>query len=336
MSDARRVGRRGPKLRLSPVLIVLLLLSPVPSAAQGVEEVAAKCATANAALRPWCREVALGVQAIQGGVGLLASLGSEIPGTASTLGRRFGETPRVSLSGQFGVVRVAFPRLKRGGGGTAEEGATLISGLRLSVSAGLLRGFSPSPTVGGFLSLDLVGSAEWLLLPSSKGFTEWAKGYGYGARVGIVRESFTLPGISLSLVRRDSGRILFGAIARGDDGEFEIDPVTSSLRATAGKDVFGLGVMVGAGLDWNGGSISIVVDDPSISGAGGKGSATLADFENRREVFFAGVGLSLLVLQISAEGGWATGYDLPSWRPAGGYDPSSPTLFGNISVRLIF
>ena len=63
---------------------------------EGVAELAEACGVA--AQEAVCWELALAALAVQRGVGLASALGSDIPGTASTVGLRLGSTPRLSLS----------------------------------------------------------------------------------------------------------------------------------------------------------------------------------------------------------------------------------------------
>ena len=58
-----------------------------------------------------CRATSVAAQALLGHLAAVAGLGSEVPGTASNLGRRLGTTPRVALSLRAGGLRAGLPDL---------------------------------------------------------------------------------------------------------------------------------------------------------------------------------------------------------------------------------
>jgi hypothetical protein len=68
--------------------------------------------------------------------------------------------------------------------------------INLDAAVGILSGWSIAPTIGGFASLDLIGSVGHLMMPDE--FSEAGKSWAVGARVGILRESFTAPGVSVT------------------------------------------------------------------------------------------------------------------------------------------
>lgn len=318
----RPLRRGGPAgLTAGVVLCALFALSGwrSPAAAQ-VEELAARCG-AGGISDPVCGPLALAAQAMQGGIGLGAAGGNAFPGSGSTLGRRYGATPRVALSGRLGFNRFSMPN---GFGGTGNVFAASAHG---QVTVGVLNGFSLAPTVGGFLSLDLLASVDAVFLPGSAGFQENALGWGYGARVGILRESFTLPGVTLSVVRRSMGEVVFGI---EDLGQVRYDVTTTSWRAVVGKDLAGLGFTAGAG--WDDYDSDGFIEGPGLN----PGPPTPLDgLSSDRAVFFAGVTKTFLVLQVGAELGWARGFSVEGDLPTA-FDPSSGSLFGGVSLRLTF
>ena len=95
---------------------------------------------------------------------------------------------------------------------------------QLSLAVGLLDGFSIIPTVGGVLSLDVFATAGTVKLPDSKGFQGGASQLGLGVNVGLLRESFTMPGLSVSVAKRVLGETQLGSRAAGDAIEVRLDP----------------------------------------------------------------------------------------------------------------
>jgi hypothetical protein len=172
---------------------------------------------------------------LMGDVSLLAGGGSEVPGQSTTLGRRIGGSPRFAVSLGAGGQSVVVPELGASGGG---EASPFLPVVQVGLGLGLFDGFSLLPTVGGFLSVDLVGQASFLFFPEAEGFDGRVDVLSIGARVGLLRESFTLPGVTVSVSRRLSGSLGFGDTAAGDAGQVALDPSITSLRATVGKDLF--------------------------------------------------------------------------------------------------
>lgn len=278
-----------------------------------------------------CTDGALVLAAARAGVGLAMTQGSPVPGSASTLGRRMASSPRLAFSVRPGIARAPFADPGTGAGSPAER--TFWSrGVQGGVTVGLLDGWSLLPTVGGFLSLDLLGSVGLVGLPSGGGFSGSIGEIGYGARVGIFRESFTLPGVSASLARRHASEVEWGA-ASGDGAHATFRPVVTSLRATAAKDLLALGVLGGWGWDRYGGASSLDVRR-TLVGVQQTCAASSDDFHTDRQLVFGGLSYALLVLQLSAEGGWAKGWSGPAG--SGGWDPQSSSFFGSVAARLTY
>ena len=202
----REVWPRGG-LRAGVLALLAGAAAPaVPASAQEtVQEMAAECAGQQALLMPICLETALALQAARGGIGLAASQGTPVPGSTSTLGRRLGSTPRVALSLRGGLTRVGMPD-PRAGDAPADERTFWAPALEGAVTVGVMDGVSLLPTVGGVFSLDLLGSLTVTGLSDGAGFRGSVQGVGYGARLGLLRESFTLPGVSVSVTPPAPGR----------------------------------------------------------------------------------------------------------------------------------
>jgi len=242
------------------------------------------------------------------GLGIGHGGGAAIPGTSSALGRRFGATPRVAVAGRVGFVR--FDRQSAGawdGRGRSDSGLSPVFGA--SVGVGLFDGFSPAPTASGLLGVDLIGDVSTVRLPSGDGFESSSLAWGYGVRIGLLRESFTLPGASVSIMRRSGASY----VMEGERGSLDADVTTTSVRATVGKDLLGFGVHAGVGWDRTSTEGLIRVD-----GAGGPPVELPFEDEQRdNTVFFGGIARTFLVTTLGADVGW-----------------SGDVVFGSLSVRL--
>jgi len=322
----------------SALLAWNLLFATQALEGQGVRELATACGRSSETLLAWCRETALGSQSAQGALGLAASGGSEMMGSASTLGWRYQKSPRYALAARGSLTRFSMPGL--GGGSPLPRGdaSFTLPAVQAVVSMGLYNGFSPVPNVGGVLSVDLTGSAHLVFVPKDQGFRENLLGLGVGARLGILRESFNLPGVSVSLYHRSLGRSGFGSVEEGNPAEARFDVGLSSVRGIIGKDVKGVGLFGGTGWDRYRGQATIRVEDPETGAPGQPGVATASGkLTSDRRLFFLGGTLTYVILQISIEGGRAQGFgtDVPD-RPGGDFDPSTASWFGSLGFRLTF
>jgi hypothetical protein len=315
---------------LAPVVVAVGLVGlPEPGRSQeDLEGLAARCALTGAS-QTRCTELSLTARALQGHIGLLAGLGSEVSGSAGTLGRRLGTTPRVSVGSRAAFASVRLPDLADQGVEPSREASFIVPALHVGGAVGLFDGIQLKPTVGGFLSVDLLAQASFLFLPTGEGFDGGTNGYSVGARVGILRESFTLPGIAISLSRRDMGDVVYGDAEGAGGGSVEVDPTVTSVRVTVGKDLLSVGVLAGFGWDTYSGRATIRA---ATDGAVAVESAP--SFDHSRNLIFGGAALNFLILQLSAEVGWAGGFDDVTEYFGDQFDPSAGTFYGSLAFRI--
>jgi len=225
-----------------------------------------------------------------------------------------------------GLVSFDHPDLAAGGEASGSEGSWVRT-LQGEIALGVFDGFSLAPTMGGFLSLDLFGTVG-LAAPPGDDFDGSLTAWGYGVRVGILRESFTLPAITLSAARRHGSEVSYGAPLSG--GVSVEDLTVTSLRGTVGKEFLALGLFGGVGWD------RTQADGALWTGAGDPPGGTALDgLRAERVLLFGGLTRTWLVVQMTAEGGFATGFDERPEGSTGAYDPTGGTIFGSLSFRLI-
>lgn len=326
----RRPRWAGGMLALLAVLFTALL----PGRVSGqMDEFLDRCTPTTQLLlgltAPECQEVALLAQSVQAGVGLAQAGPGTFVGSASTLGRRFGSTPRVALSGRVGLTRFPLPDFSQATIGSRKVNAPSLHG---AVVVGLFDGFSPAPTVGGFLSVDLLASGDVVLLSGDDGFDGSSAAWGYGIRLGLVRESFTLPGVTLSATRRHGGSV---AADGGSGGvpAVDLDVLTTSVRGAVGKDLVGLGFT--AGIGWDRYESDGTLTHRPLPGETQPRTLGVNGFDSDRILFYGGVSRTFLVMQVAGEVGWARGFDEPR-AELPGYDPDTGSVFGTLSLRLTF
>jgi hypothetical protein len=193
-------------------------------------------------------------------------------------------------------------------------------------------GFSPKPTVGGVLALDLVLTGDWAFPSGDDGFDGSVGAWGYGLRIGVLRESFTLPGITLSATRRHQGSM---EVRPDPDGYPRVgfDGTTSSFRGEVGKDLGGFGFLGGVGWDRYSSDVSLRLGE--LEPGGPEVSLSTSGFDSDRVLFFGGISRTFLVAQLAGEFGYAQGFG--DGRPeVPGYDADEGSLFGTLSFRVTF
>lgn len=275
-----------------------------------------------------CEEYALTAAVVQAGAGLSHAGGSAFQGSVSTLGFRFGAKPRVAFSGRVAFTRYPVIRPDPMARNGMDWDHSISPSFHGQATVGLFEGFSIRPTVGGLLSLDAIGKADLTFFPGSKGFIDHrAMGFGYGLRVGLLRESFTLPGVTFSATRTHGGDVDY---AGGEVGIHLDNVLTTSLRAVVGKEFMIGGIQAGAGWDRYESDGEILFLGPTNTPPP---PTPMDDFHTSRLLFFGGWSKTFQVMQVSGEFGWARGFHgvTPHVEE---FDPETGSLFGSLSLRL--
>ncbi len=314
--------------RLALLVGMMLAAAPAGVGAQDVERLSSRCSEAGASVVR-CAELAVTARSLQGHVGLMSGLGSEVAGSAGTLGRRLGTTPRIAVEARAAFARLGLPDLADPGSEPSREATFVVPSLRGGVTAGVFDGFQLLPTVGGFLSLDLLAHGSVVFLPTGEGFDGKETGLTLGARFGLLRESFTLPGVSVSVSRRMLGEVGYGTAEGTGGGAVTVHPNVTAIRATVGKDLLAIGVLAGMGWDRYSGSATIVAATD-----GSPVSVQEGSFKSSRTLWFAGAAMNFLVLQLSAEAGWAHGFGVATEYRGAPFDPTGGNFYGSVAFRL--
>ena len=241
-------------------MLVLSLIAPAGLEAQGQldADLRGRCQAAvdggslPAGQLSQCLDVVAGIQVLQPELGLTLAGGNPVLGTASPLGTKFRSIPRFNIGGRITFAWVDVPNLiDYPDDPTAAVGTSGVSLAmpQLDVSVGVFDGIDLATSLGGFAAVEIMGSLGALLLPAGEGFQNNATGLGLGARVGILRESFTAPGVSVSGYYKWFGRIQYGSVERGDDAQYGMDMSVWSLRAGLSKSFVAIGLALTVGFD---------------------------------------------------------------------------------------
>ncbi len=367
-------------MKRSIAVLAMLGLFAAPAAAQ--DDLLTKCASVTPLTRdghpvpiavqqvvnePFaflCAQMVNALTTVQPSVGMAFSGGNPVLGTGTTIGKRLGILPRVSVTARANVALAGLPDLFRGGYvsqvteqqpmlGAAPTVSVPVGSLQGDVAIGLFDGFSPAPMIGGIGSIDLLGSVAFLPQVDQVGLSKAITNFGAGARVGLLRQGLVTPGISVSAMYRVMGEVGFGNIDDDDPGEFSTDLRTLSVRGVASKGILAFDFAVGAGYDRYSSDVSIgwrmncQLFECDVYQPGGldvfgrfDGTLTTAAWN-----VFGNVALDLLVLSIVGELGYQKAVDpvgiedlqdagLPSSNPLTTDALSGGRFFGSIGLRL--
>lgn len=306
-------------------VVLLVFGAAIDFDAARAQSLREQCADAATGGRAYCESLADAAVTLPARLAIAAAGGNPVAGTASTLGMRVPGSPRWSLALRSTIARASLPPI---GAGPAVR-PTLWS-VNADAAVGLFNGFNLAPTIGGFGSLDVLGSIGVLGVPDGDGFERsspltWA----LGARVGVLRESFTAPGLSASAMYRSLPDVEFGEPVPGPYFENAGQSVLS-VRGTVGKRILGLGLTAGVGYDRTNSDVRARFDEPGPIFPNPVDIAE-QDLTFGRTSFFGNVSYTILILNMAAELGWQERGDSPA---AAHDDTGKGGLFGGVAVRL--
>lgn len=208
----------------------MVAVAALPAAAQEDDAAAACAGFLTPTARAECNLSVGAARLLQPRLAVALFGGNAVPGTASTLGMRLGSLPRTSIAFRMTLASATLaPIVDRS---ESSSSNTLLLGLGTDIAVGVLPGFSPLPTVGGVASLDLIARLAYAPLPADELDDSGALGFALGARLGALRESFTLPGVSATATW---GRISSTALGDPEDATTDgfIDGAITELRLGA-------------------------------------------------------------------------------------------------------
>ncbi len=328
-------------MRLLTVLAVALsFLVPASVTAQAtIERLWSECAEGEPGqLGALCADAALALQALHGGMGLQMTAGGALPASPSTVGYRIEGSPRIviDVGGTWATFR--HPDLSSSGvQATISDRRSSLVGARLTTVVGVFDGFSPLPALGGILAVDAVGTLQLVRSPASPGLLRSAIGWGGGIRVGVLRESFLLPGVTVSGLYHGASELQFGTIE--ETGALAVlEPAMTSARVIVGKDLWPLGLSAGVGWDWYRGSGRIEARLSSPSEPGPVNAITgLRPLSMNRRYLFGGANFTWVITQIAAEVAWAQeGSPIADLEGTGPFRPGGTELQGTLTFRVIY
>jgi hypothetical protein len=297
------------------------------------EQLRLQCqAASRPAVQQFCENVADATVILQPRVGIGLSGGNPVPGTPSTMGKRLGTVPRLSLGLRVTAAAVPLPPIDR-----LSDTASVtfpVGSINIDGSIGLFQGIALLPTVGGFGSLDLIGSVGIMPLPRGEGFDDSAPvSWMAGARIGLLRESFTAPGVSIDLMHRRMGTVAYGTAELVEEDAFlELDRFrATSVRGTVGKRLLGYGVSGGVAWDRYTADVHARIRDATVLNPTNVLVLEQSSLTTSRMSIYGNASLTILILNLATEFGWQRG-----GSPIEGASDrlGKGGLFGGVAVRL--
>lgn len=328
------------RARVALVASLLVLVGPAPLRGQealdpGLFDLCQGAFAAGTNARFLCHDAVASVQLLQPDLGLALAGGNPVLGTASPIGTKFRFIPRFNIGGRISFAWAAIPDLldyPENIGDPIGRRSFSIPVAQLDLSVGVFDGLRLGTTLGGLASVEILGSLGAVILPGGDGFRGNVTGIGLGARLGVLRESFTAPGISISAMYKWHGRLQYGDTDQGDAASFEMDMKAVSFRAGLSKSFVALGFALTLGYDSYWSDVSFVIDPPpagppvALPPAGGT-----ADLQTERWSAFVDVSYIVLYFNIVAEAGWQEEQKLTSSR---GDEFESGNFFSSLGIRL--
>jgi hypothetical protein len=298
--------------------------------ASEIEAQATECAGFDGSAQRVCTAAVDATRAVHPLLGVLISGGNPVLGSGGPL----GGAGHLSVTARVNTVEVVLPRLSYDGSSTTvPRGQEVYAPAPLLEAAVGVYGGLPS----GLLAVDILGSAQLLpagafddfrVDPDARRIGDVALGLGIGARVGVLRETAALPGLSVSAMRRDLPTITYGDVAAGDEFQYAVNLRATNLRLVASKQLTALDLAAGLGWDKYTGDALIGVD--AALGA----PAVPVELSNSRVLVFANVGLALGVAHLVAEGGYLGGRNQELTTDFEDVDTTDGQLFAGLGLRV--
>jgi hypothetical protein len=194
----------------------------------------------------------------------------------------------------------------------------------------------------GLLAVDFLGSAQLLATDQVDNLTvdEGARriggialGLGYGARIGLMKETALMPALSFSVMRRDIPEISYGDISTGDRYSYAVDLHATNLRLIASKHLAVFDVAAGLGWDKYTGDALIRFRDPITLVAQPDIPVQL---DNSRMLAFLNAGLSLKKVNLIGEIGYQGGRDQNLSTDFEDFDTTVGKFFAGLGLRVGF
>lgn len=295
-----------------------------------------ECTAYNGQAGNVCNAAVDGTRIFHPVAGLLVSGGNPVIGTAASL----GGFPHFAITARVNAVKVQLPDLNYDGtSNTVPLDKEIVAPAPLvEAGLGIWKGMS-----GGLLSIDALGSAQLLpttqidnltVDPDARKIGSIALGLGYGARIGILKGSFPIPAVSVSVMKRTIPQIQYGDLADpNQDYQYAVDLQATNLRLIASTRVVFINLAAGFGWDKYVGDATIAFRDPLTNIPQPPINIKM---DQTRTMLFANAMLDFPVVKIAGEIGYQGGKDQNLSTDFQGFDEAKGRLFGGVGIRIGF
>ncbi len=313
-------------MRTAPLLSVALVVGIAAAAHAQAPE----CGSFNGNSERVCTAAVDATRAFHPVLGRLVSGGNPVLGSGGVV----GGPGHFSVSARVNGIEVVLPDLSYDGSESSVPSGQKVFAAAPQVDAVVgLYGGLPS----GLLALDVLGSAQLIPVsvfndfrvdPDARRIGDVALGFGFGARVGVLRETGPLPGISISIMRRNIPMITYGNVTNGDEFQYSADLHATNLRLVVGKQL--AVVALAGGIGWDKYTGNGVIRVPTILNP----VDFLFKLETTRATLFLDAGLDLGVVKLVGEGGYQTGKDQELSTDFEGLDTKKGKFYGGLGLRV--
>lgn len=187
--------------------------------------------------------------------------------------------------------------------------------------------------VTNVLGLDLLLNVAYVPEVNQNGFSvktpNGSLKFGYGARVGILKESIVVPGVAFTYLKRDLPTFtLDGTSGSSSFTVSNMDIGTTAWRLVASKHfiVFGLAAGVGQDKYSTNGSVQATVLTMQSPQVGLSQDVT-------RTNMFVDLSLNLPILKLVGEVGQASGGSVATYNSFANKDANASRLYGSVGLR---
>jgi hypothetical protein len=160
---------------------------------------------------------------------------------------------------------------------------------------------------------------------------------GYGARVGLLQESLLVPGVSVSVLRRDLPTVNMVGTSGGNSlAVNNLSVKTTAWRVVASKSLLLFGLTAGMGRDSYDQSANVTATVQAPPPYGTVSSSIDPKQSLTRTNMFAGASLNLLMLKVSGEVGRVSGGSVSTMNSFDGKAADDSRLYGSVGLRFGF
>jgi hypothetical protein len=160
---------------------------------------------------------------------------------------------------------------------------------------------------------------------------------GYGARVGLLQESLLVPGVSVSLLRRELPVVnLVGASGNNSLAVNNLSVKTTAWRVVASKSLLLFGLTAGMGRDSYDQSADVTATVQAPAPFGTQSSTINPSQSLSRTNMFAGVSLGLPLLKLSGEVGRVSGGTITTVNNFDGKAAADSRMYASLGLRFGF